>query len=148
ESESGGDVQRELMPAMRNTAARGPSVLLQHIQNPQVLDQTVAEGAIELQDVAIRAHTCVAKQSARILNRKKIFSRSNRILIVIGQPRLQFIIERIAGFFVPSQMVGFQGMRVSNRCLEIKTSIRVHRELVAALQYFQDGLDAAYIFGK
>ena len=65
---------------------------------------------------------------------------------MVGELRLQFIIERIPGFFVPSQIVGFKRVRVSNRRLKIETSIRIHRQLISALQKFQHGFDAAYIF--
>src|SRR5689334_23434331 len=44
QAEAGGDVQRELVSAMRHAAARRPAVLLQHVQRPQVLDQAVGEG--------------------------------------------------------------------------------------------------------
>src|ERR1700687_4526389 len=121
------------MPTVWNATTRGPSVLLQHVQYPQIFDQSVAEGAIELKDVAIGPHACIPDQIARVLNRKEIFSRGYGTLIVGGQLCLQFIIERIAGFLVPSQLVWFKYMCVLNCCLEIETSICIHRQLVAAL---------------
>src|SRR5579872_4110516 len=83
-SQSGGDMQRQLVAAMRNAAGRRPAIFLEHIQNPHVLDQSVAQCAIELQDVAIRAHARVTDQVPRILNRKKILSGGHRIFVVIG----------------------------------------------------------------
>src|SRR5579864_6465211 len=148
ESQSGSDVQRQLMPAVRNAATRGPTVLFQHVQNAHVLDQAVAQRAIKLQNVAIRAHARIADQVSRILNRKKIFARGHRILVMSGQLSLQLIIERIARFFVPSQIVGLQGTRVSNRRLQVETSVRIHCQLVSALQNLQHSFDTAQIFGE
>jgi SRSO17 transposase len=50
--QGGGDVQRHLVPAVRDAAARRPAVL-QHLQRAQVLDQAVAQRAVELQPVAV-----------------------------------------------------------------------------------------------
>ena len=41
------------MAAVRDATARRPAVFLQHRQRPQVLDQAVAEGAVELEPVAV-----------------------------------------------------------------------------------------------
>src|SRR5947199_8716191 len=61
------DVQRHLVPSVRNAADWRPPVVLQHAQNSKVFDQAVAQSAIELQDVAIRPHLRVANQISRIL---------------------------------------------------------------------------------
>src|ERR1700733_6451830 len=115
------------MAAVWNATTRRPSVLFQHVQYPHVFDQSVTERAIELQNVAIVAHTRVTDQIACILNRKKILTGGHRTLIVVGKFGLQFIIEWITGFLVPTQPVWFKSMRVSYRGLEIETPIGVHR---------------------
>ncbi len=108
------------------------TVLFQHVQYGMYSTGSLMS-AIELQNVAIAAHARVADQVACVLNRKKVLSRCHRTLIVAGKFGLQFIIERIAGFLVPSQPVWLKSVRVSNRRREVETSICVHRQLISAL---------------
>ena len=54
EPKARGDVQRHLVTTVRNAAARGPTMLLEHLQRAQVFDQAVAQGAVELKVVAVR----------------------------------------------------------------------------------------------
>src|ERR1700730_10900108 len=115
------------MATMWNATTRAPSILFQHVQYPQVFDQSVAECTIELKDVAIRSHSRVPKQIARILHGKDVFPCCHWALIVTGKLCLQFIIERISSFLVPTQLVRLKSTRVSNCGLKVKTSIRVHR---------------------
>src|ERR1700722_1067944 len=103
------------MTTMWNATARGPAVFFQHVQDPQIFHESVAERAVELQDVAIGPHASVADEIACVLNRKEVLARGHWAWVVFSQLCLQFIIERIAGFLVPSQFVGRQGFRVSNR---------------------------------
>src|ERR1700719_1781751 len=109
------------MATVWNAAARRPSVLFQHFQYAEVFNQAVAKCAVELQYVAIRTHARIADQIACVLNGKKILARGHRALIAVGKLSLQFIIEWVTSFFVPTQMVGFQSVRVSDRRLEIET---------------------------
>src|SRR4051794_4451695 len=48
ESEAGRNVERHLVPAVRDAAAGGPAVFLEHVERAKVLDQAVAERAVEL----------------------------------------------------------------------------------------------------
>src|ERR1700738_4648643 len=112
------------MAAMGNATTGGPSVVFQHLQYPQIFDQAVAERTVELHDIASGPNPGIADQIACVLNGKKILAGCHRTLIVPGKLRLQFIIEGISSFFVPTQMVWFQSMRVRNRGLEIETPIR------------------------
>src|SRR5882762_5992993 len=63
-----GDVQRHLVPSVRNAADWRPPVVLQNAQNSKIFDQAVAQSAIELQDVAIRPQLRVANQISRVLH--------------------------------------------------------------------------------
>src|SRR3546814_3483450 len=56
ELQAGGDVQRELMPAMRHHVAAGEAMVAEQGEGAQVFHQTVAERAVELQPVAVRTH--------------------------------------------------------------------------------------------
>ena len=51
---------------------------LQHLERAQVLDQAVAERAVELQPVAVRAHAAVADQVARVLHREQVLAGRHR----------------------------------------------------------------------
>src|SRR5438477_2018426 len=67
EAEARGDIERHLLPAMRDAAARRPAALPEHIEGAQVLDQPVRQRAVELQPIAIRPHATIAQQIARVL---------------------------------------------------------------------------------
>ena len=47
-------------------------MLLEHVQRAQVFDQAVAQGAVELKVVTVRAHAAVADQVARVLHREQV----------------------------------------------------------------------------
>src|SRR3982074_1410442 len=111
------------MSTVGNATARRPSVCFQHVQYPQIFDQTVAKCTVELQDIAIGSHASVADQIACVLNRKQILSRCHGTLVVVSNLCLQFIIEGIPGLPVPPKFVWFKSVRVSNRGLEIKAPI-------------------------
>src|SRR5882762_7647605 len=65
--QTGGNVQRHLMSSVRNTAIWRPSMFFQHAQYSYVLDQSIAQCAVELQDVAIRPQLRVANEISRVL---------------------------------------------------------------------------------
>src|SRR3546814_9495709 len=74
ELQAGGDVQRELMPAMRHHVAAGEAMVAEQGEGAQVFHQTVAERAVELQPVAVRPHAAMAQQVARVLVREQILA--------------------------------------------------------------------------
>ena len=47
--EAGGDVEGELVAAVRDAAARGPAVLVQDVEDPSVLGEAVGEGRLEVE---------------------------------------------------------------------------------------------------
>src|SRR3954451_13713810 len=51
EAQAGSDIQRHLMSAMWNTAACRPALTAEHVENAQILHQSVAERRIELKPV-------------------------------------------------------------------------------------------------
>ncbi len=57
----GRDVERHLVPAMRDAAGRRPPGGPQHLQSAQVFDQPIRQRAVELQPVPVRPH---ARRSA------------------------------------------------------------------------------------
>src|SRR5260370_11530780 len=73
--QTSGNVQRHLMPSVRNAADWRPPMVLQHSQNSKVFDQTVAQSTIELQDVAVGPQLCVANQISRIMHGEQVFAR-------------------------------------------------------------------------
>src|SRR4051812_42319271 len=67
ESESRSDVQGKLVAAVRDAAAPGPGLGAPPLESAQVLDESVARGAVELEDVAVGPHPAVAEEIARVL---------------------------------------------------------------------------------
>ena len=53
----------------------------------------------------------------------------------MGQLRLQLVIQRIARFLVPKQIVRFQRLGVFNRSLQIKTPIGIHGKIFASAHH-------------
>src|SRR5882672_4383787 len=49
QAEAGGDVQRHLVAAVGHAARRRPAIGAQHVERAQVLDQAIAQRAVELQ---------------------------------------------------------------------------------------------------
>src|SRR3569623_394010 len=66
QAESGCDVERHLMSAMRNTTRRRPAIRLQHLERAEKFDKAVTQCAIELQPVDVLAHAAVADEVAGI----------------------------------------------------------------------------------
>src|SRR3954470_8835720 len=114
EPEAGRDVERHLVPAVRDAAAGGPAVFLEHVERAKVLDQAVAERAIELQPVAIGPHAAVADQVAGVLHREQVLAGRHRVLVVVAQRGLQLEVERVARLFVPEQVVLREGLGVGD----------------------------------
>src|SRR5829696_8680565 len=68
-------VERHLVPPVRNAASGRPAVLFHHTQDTHVLHQPVAQGTVELQDIAIRPHPTIPNQVPGVLQREEVFSR-------------------------------------------------------------------------
>ena len=134
------------MAAVRDAAARRPAVLLQHLERAQVLDQAVAQRAVELQPVAVRAHAAVADEVARVLHREQVLAGRHRILVVVAQRGLQLEVQRIARLLVPEQVVLRQRLGVGDRGVEVEAAVGVDAQLLAVLQHPQDGIDAPQVF--
>src|SRR5258708_4145587 len=67
---------------------------------------------------------------------------------MLGKLRLQRVIERVPGFLVPEQPVGFNRFSVSDRSLEIETAIRVNGQTCSITHDFEHGFDAANVLGQ
>ena len=145
ETETGGDVERHLMAAMGNAPPRRPAVTLEHRQRAQVLDQAVAQRAIELQPVDFLAHACVADQVARVLHREQVLAGGHRIGIVLRELVLQLVVERVAGLLVPEQRKLFELPGVGDCGRKIETSVGIDRELRFAVDFRQHRLDAPHV---
>ena len=79
-----GDVERELVAAVRHAAPGRPAVGLQHVDRAQILDQAVGQRRVELQDVAIRPQPAVAYQVARVMHRKEVLTGRDRWRVALG----------------------------------------------------------------
>src|SRR5450631_760490 len=84
ETEARRDVERHLVAAVRNAARGRPAVLAQHVERAQVLDEAVAQRAIELQPVAVGAHPPVAHQVSRVLHREEVLAGGHGLRVVLG----------------------------------------------------------------
>jgi hypothetical protein len=115
--QAGGNIQRQLVTSVRNATTRRPSVLFQRFQCPHIFNQAVTKGTIKLEDIPIGSHTSVTNQVSHVLNREEILSCCHGAWILASKLSLQLIIERIAGLFVPPQLVGFKCVRVGYRRL-------------------------------
>src|SRR5699024_8517371 len=83
-----GDVQRDLVSAVRDAPAGGPTVLGEHVQETAVLRQPVAQGRVDLYEVAVRAHTAVADQVPCVLQREQVLTGGDGVAVVLRQCRV------------------------------------------------------------
>src|SRR4051812_23162698 len=74
EAEAGGDIERHLVPAMRDATARRPAVGLQHRKRALILTEPVGQRAIELQPVAIGPHAAIADEVSRVLVAEQVLA--------------------------------------------------------------------------
>src|SRR6266481_3830848 len=146
EAETGRDIQRHLMSAMRNTPARRPAAGLQHAKRALILAQPIRQRAIELQPVAVGPHPAVANEVARILMAEQVFAGRHRSGIEFRQRRLELEIERIAGLLVPEQRIFAQHLGVGDRGLKVEPAVGVDGELRLAADFLEHGLDALAVF--
>ena len=105
ESEAGSDRERHLMPTVGDAPRRRPAMLPQHVQRAQILDQSVAQGAVELQPIAVWTHAGVANKVARILHREQVFAGGHAVRVMFRELGLQLVIQWIAGLLVPEQWI-------------------------------------------
>jgi hypothetical protein len=68
--------------------------------------------------------------------------------VVIGKLGLQLVVERIARFFVPEEIVLRQRLRVLDRGGLVEAAVRVDGELLARSEDFQHGFDAPQVIGQ
>src|SRR6476659_11081037 len=115
EAETGGDVERHLVAALRAAALRRPAVALQHVERPQIFDEAIAQRAIELQPVAVSPHAAVADEIARVLHGEEVLAGRRRLIVMLREFRLQFEIEGIAGLLVPEEIVGRESLGIIDR---------------------------------
>src|SRR6516165_5415926 len=98
------------MTAVWNTPDRRPAVVLEHPECPKIFNQSIAQSAVELEPVPIRAHPAVTDKVPSILHREQVFTRSHRARIPPAELVLEFVIERITRFFEPEKRVLSKGV--------------------------------------
>src|SRR5579859_673517 len=133
---------------MGNAAARRPAMLFQHVENPQVLHQAIAQGAVKLQDVTVSPHAAIANEIARILHGKKILSGRHRSSVNLRELCLQSVVEGITRLLVPKQTVGSKRARIFNSFGKIEASISIYGKLAWALQQLQHCFNSFEVLGE
>ncbi|MCD6059206.1 MAG: hypothetical protein K0Q89_2736 [Thermomicrobiales bacterium] len=101
-------------------------MLGEHVEGAQILDESVREGAVELEDIAVRSHPAVADQIARVVDRKEVLARCQGIGIDLAQPGLQLVVEWVSRLLVPAQAVRRQRVGVGNGGLQIEAAVGVN----------------------
>src|SRR5215218_935970 len=140
EPQPGGHVERDLMSAVGNHRPPRPAVLVQHVEDAQVLDQSIREGAIELEHVPIRSHPAVANQIACILHREEVLARRQGIGIDLAQSGLQLVVERVSRLLIPAQAIGRQRVAIGNGGLQIEATVGIDSQVRAvSVHHLQDG---------
>src|SRR6476661_5898237 len=120
ELERGRDVQGELVAAVRDAAAGGPAVLAQHVLDPQVLGQAVAQRRVDLDDVAVRAHPAVADQVAGVRQGEQVLAGGDAAPVMLGHGRVERVVQRVADLLVPEQVVGLDRLGVGQGLVQVE----------------------------
>ena len=129
------------MTPVRHEPARGPPVLLDHLERPQVLDEPVGERAVELEPVPVRAHAAVPQEVPRVLVREQVLPGGHRPRVRLRELRLELEVERVPGLLVPEQAVGLEGVGVRPGGRQIEPAVGVHREAAPVAHDLQHRLD-------
>ena len=61
----------------------------QHVLDPQVFGEAVAQGGVDLDEVAVRAHPAVADQVPGVLQGEQVLAGRDRAPVVLGHGRVQ-----------------------------------------------------------
>src|SRR4051794_4774378 len=128
ELEGGSDVQRELVPTVRDAAARGPTMLGEHVLDAAVLDQAVAQGRVDLDVVAIGAHAAVADQVPGVLEGEEILAGGDGTAVVLRERRVEVEVQRVADLLIPEQAVRIDGPAVLEGGLEVEAAVDIDRK--------------------
>ncbi len=84
EVKSGGDIERHLVAAVGNDAARRPAVSFKNVEGTQVFDKTVGKGAVELEEIRVGVHAAVAEKIGGVpVVGENIFSCGHRAGVVL-----------------------------------------------------------------
>src|SRR5437588_788001 len=133
EPETGRDVQRHLMPAMRDAARRRPAMGLQHRQSALIFAEPVGQGAVELQKVAVGPHAAVSNEIARILMAEQVLAGRHGTWIEFCERRLKGKVERTTGFLVAEQRIAAQPPGLGNRGLAVEPAVSADRDRALAM---------------
>src|SRR5689334_20033594 len=114
EAETGRDVERHLVAAMRDAAARRPAMRMQDFERALIFAEAIGQRAIELQPVAVRAHAAIADEIARVLMAEQVFAGRHRRGIELRERGLERVVEGIAGLLVPEQRIVPQHLGVGD----------------------------------
>jgi transglutaminase-like putative cysteine protease len=144
EAEACGDVEGHLVTAMRDAAGGGPAGLVQDFEGAEIFAQTVGQGAVELQPIAVGAHAAMAEQVAGVLMAEEVFAGGHRGGVEFGERGLQRVVQRITGFFIPEERVVAEDLGVGDGGLEVEAAVGVDREL-GGPDFGKDGFDAGAV---
>ena len=72
-----------------------------------------------------------------------------RPLVVLGDGRVERVVQRVADLLVPEQVVGLDGPAVLQRGLQVEAAVDVDRQPRAvAVEDLEDRLDALEVLGQ
>jgi len=136
------------MSPMRDAATRGPALLFQRLLHPEVLDQTVSENGVHLQNIPVGPESRMAQQVSRVLMGEEVLARRQRSVINLGQLRMGRVIEGIERLLIPAEAERRHRLPPGNGGRKIETPVRVHRQPIALADEIQHAFDAAQILRK
>ena len=122
---------------------------LQHLLHAQVFGEAVAQRGVDLDVVAVGAHAAVADQITGVLDGEQVLAGGDRAAVVLGEDRVEAVVERVADLLVPEQSVGLDGPPVVQGGLQIEAAVDVDRQTgPVTVEDLQDRLDALEVIGE
>ena len=104
------------------------ALLLQPSDHSHVFRQAITQAWIHLENIDPCAHAAVMRQIAHILAREEVLTGGHGSQAQIDDGSVECVIERVAHFLQPTQLVCGQGACIGLRRGQIKTTIGIHRQ--------------------
>ncbi len=116
------------MAAVGDAPPRRPTELAQRVEEAQILHEAVAQSGVDLDPIPVGPQAAVAEQVAAVLRGEEVLAGCERPVVLLREPGLQLVVQRIAGLLEPEEAVRCECRRVGQRRFPVEPAVGVDRE--------------------